>query len=370
MADYLEVFDQIIDDVFELDFADTQRVALLNKAITLAKTNLDTESEYEAKVILAKTYCQSDKYTDATDILKWILEEYDKNSDEYDTFELFELYKMYCEGISEYPSISIEEYEKVLSDFENRLIKEEYSTRTIALIHFTNALCFGKPDLFIQLKSEVDTLPKDRLSELDEGWNIQHEIEYILDYEKDYDKAKKISENVFKSDPLDGEHYVLKLHMLLAMLENNDIKGIPSLHKQMEYDKAASEHSYMPSTEIIFYALTLNFTLAVEAIEKYLTAITPTPIKYFYFYSGILLFLKVLKEKGINEIALIIPPKTGYTQQKPNLIEVEDYFIFVKKELNTLLPAFNNRNSNTFLTKEHEKTQSKITYLLNEPLKL
>ena len=106
------------------------RINLLKQAANLADANNDIDWGYELRLQIMDESMGKLKDTEALPAFVWILEAYDANPDRFNTMEMLWKYKWMIDSSARCHFISMEQLEKMLEDYRQRLLDKGFGLRS------------------------------------------------------------------------------------------------------------------------------------------------------------------------------------------------------------------------------------------------
>ncbi|TYP69531.1 hypothetical protein [Paenibacillus methanolicus] len=141
------------------------KLAILDEAVRLADSAQDVMQGYQARVQIVETASFSGFPLRALVAFSWLLGQWDKHEDAFNTFHLLWYYKWVLNKASHFPDITMEQIESLLADMLERYRAYGYSDRTYHHYRFRIAMQCGDREQAMEHYEAWTALERDDLSD-------------------------------------------------------------------------------------------------------------------------------------------------------------------------------------------------------------
>lgn len=267
----LELFEQI-----DRTPVGIEERSLINEAIALAVEAGDEPLEYRARMRLTSSACMSGDTEAMLTSFAWCLGKHDDDPERFpadlgdETADLMWQFKWMADSLAASPAFDREQISAVLDDMESHYRAAGLGQSGVLMARFENAWMAGRLDEAEQLRTKLETTPRDSHSHC-EACVRSVVAGYLIDTDRE-DEAIRLVEELVEGDFSCGEE---PEHALARSL-------VPYLHAG-EYDKARLAHlrSYrlakdnadnlaIVADNIVFCAITGNEARALSLVERHL----------------------------------------------------------------------------------------------------
>ncbi|MDP4097042.1 hypothetical protein OIN60_09695 [Paenibacillus sp. P96] len=157
-------FDDLMLEAYELP-GGRAKIALLEKAIKLADNSGNVEQGFEARLELVEAATFNGYPMKALVNFSWLLGQFDKKPDSYDSFNLLWSYKWIMDNVACFPEISRKQIDGLLEDMKQRYREQGFNDRTYDYYRMTLAIQYGELEEAGRLLENIKGMDRDEMSD-------------------------------------------------------------------------------------------------------------------------------------------------------------------------------------------------------------
>jgi hypothetical protein len=344
-------FEELMDEIYNLPEG-LPRINLLEEAARVADLANDVEDGYIARSMIVEIATFNGYPMKALVAFSWMVGQFDKNEEMYDSFELLWSYKWILDRISCFPDIPLQQIDRLLEDMRDRYKKHGYSERTYYFYRSVNTLLQGNPEEATRCLELFQQMERDGMSDC--GACEQNRLVEHAAAVQDDEQALESAQPILKGRMSCGEvpHVTIpKVLMPLYRLNRIDEakkhqrKGYRLIKDNLEFLQNQGEHIY-------FLAHTDPFQ-GLEVLERHYPQVqhheNPMDKMLFLAYSSAL--LKRLSEETIPVRVRLpennphLPAAEGTDSEAGNAAILAERF---RQDALAAAERFDRRNGNDF----------------------
>lgn len=339
-----------------------EAMEMFEKAVKEAVLLQDIDLEFDAREgVMRATYDCGDPELQVASFPP-LLALIDANPDRFDESSVYWFYKWVIGKITIFEYFSKERILALVEDMKVRYLENGYGEKVINYFLQDIFGDFGDFENAEKYRQKWMTDSNTSVMEDCKACQLNTSVAYLTSFEK-YTEAIEEASSI-----LDGTHTCGQVpkgtypNVLLSKLFLGKIdecqelyeKGVETVsHSQAEVDEYAAY--------LIYLSCIKDLVKGQDIIENHFKYVWEYKSKnsIIFFYSGILLFLKTLKEEGNEYLKCdgfkpipLKPTEEGY--------QVIDLITFFEKEQLQFVQLFNERNENDFYTKKYVTNYQKL----------
>jgi pentatricopeptide repeat protein len=320
------------------------KILLLQEAARLADSDNDIELGYDIRKDIIEAGIFSGYPLDAIVAFSWCLAQYDKNPDDFDTYDLLWEYKWILGNIDSFPEVPLDKIFELFEDMKKRY-KEygatmgPYYSIKCGFYQRTGEKEKAEENFAKWIKEKRDELSDCHACELDD------QIDYYV-FIKDYDKALKLFKEMLSKKIKCAEvphiTYSKFLIPFLEMGRKDDAqayheKGYSMINKNRTFVHQLGDH-------LLYLAIT-NINEAVNLFQKHFSWAFETSevLARFNFYLSSLVLFERMKKAGITNPKIILKGESNIFE-KHNLKDISDVIKWFEDSTYDLADKFDKRN--------------------------
>jgi hypothetical protein len=349
MSDYRQEVEELLSRANAIPFS-LARVSLTEEAVRLADLHEDVKLGFRVR----QEHIESTIFAGQTDqaivAFSWCLAQFDHNQQQFPAFTLLWQYKWVACNLTEFPHVSREQIEGMLSDMGLRYDRQGASPSTIWKLRRDVAVDMGDRATAEMAHHEYQKYPRDQLSDC-RACELDSHIDYysfLGNDEQSVAQAKPILEGRASCAEVPHRTYP---KLLLPLLRLGRGEEAMRYHRRGYQMIAGNGAKFIRATarHLQWLALTGNFPKGISVLEKELAAALQTvcPGWRFDFFLATQLLLELLAESGRQTVKLRLPDSfpartdTG----RYGLTVLHGWFT---GQLNALAAQFDARNGNDY----------------------
>jgi pentatricopeptide repeat protein len=341
-------------DAYELwDKADEMpeghgKILLLQEAARLADSQNNIELGYDIRKDIIEAGIFSGYPLDAIVAFSWCIAQFDKNPDEFDSYDMLWEYKWIITNIDSFPEVPMDKIEELFNDMKLRYEQDDASLRPYFSLKCALYQRIGNTKLAEEYFNKWVWAKTDDLSDCP-ACDMDSQIDYYI-YRKDLDKAYELFNQMLARKIKCAEvPHVTYSKFLIPLVKSGKYDEAITFHEK-GYKLISKNRSfvYEIGDHLLYLAIT-NTDEALELFQKHFTWAfeTASILDRFNVYLASWILFERLKKAGINNLKISL--KKDYDIfTKFDLKNISDTINWFEKNTREMAESFNKRNGTDY----------------------
>ena len=363
----------LLEQSYDLPEGSMVRLELLEQAVRLADSLGDVAAGWDARDALMEAATMGGYPEKTLVAFGWNLAQFDRVGDQYgwDEDDLLWKYKWVINSLWNFPSITRTQIEAAFADFQARLERFGYGSRTLYYFRWIYESARGDRAAAEGWRSEWSRTKRDGISDCSAC-----EASFVVDYLRDdptaaLEAAKPILNGRLRCAEVPHTTLAAILEPMLKMGQFEEAvsahrRGYKMIRDNQEFLIAAGQH-------MAFLAYTHNLPKALELFECHLpwALATADMNRRYSFYGDALALLRRLRDAGQSYVQLKVP-KNFAVQPSSDGLKVAALEAHLLSEVTTIAAAFDARNGTDQFTRgiKTDETLLKIPFVSLEQVEI
>ena len=356
--DYVEQVKKLVYEANDLGYCITA-VNLLEEAVKISDSHQDVDLGFWTREELIDCSTFSGFCEKALVAFSWCLAQFDKNPEDYDSFNLLWRYKMMIQNLRFFSRISQQQIDNSINDLARRYREYGYNMKPIYKLKAWNAMSMNNREIVIENYEKWRTTPKDSSSDC-RACEQNFEVEYYV-YLKDWEQALVKAKPIFKKHLSCTEVPHVTVPILLIPFLHKYGKEKALIEQKKNYKMIAKNPDFLQevASHLEFFVIIKDFAKAIELLEKHLIWSLETLIesRQFGFFRCSYLLMKSLVEEKEETIKLRLP-RTFALYNTKGIYKTQELKDWFSQQSSSLAQNFDRRNGNNY----HESLIDRFTF--------